>query len=208
MTPKIKNYHSIVILILAFTFAIFGQVRLPKLISDGMVIQRETDVKIWGFAASNEKVTIQFVDSNYETEADNSGNWEITISDLKAGGPYSMNISSSNSITINDILVGDVWINSGQSNMELSMGRVSPLYETEIAEADYPLIRYFQVPKKYDFNSLQKDLVSGNWQTINSESILGISATSYFFAQELYNKYKIPIGIINTSLGGSPVEAW
>lgn len=208
MTPATKIYQGAVILILLFSFTIFGQVRLPKLISDGMVLQREADVKIWGFAASDEKIAVKFIDSNYETIADSSGNWEITISNLKAGGPYSMDISSSNSITINNILIGDVWICSGQSNMELSMARVSPLYATEIANADYPFIRYFQVPKKYYFNSPQKDLVSGNWQTVNSESILSISATSYFFAQELYDKYEIPIGIINTSLGGSPAEAW
>ncbi len=186
----------------------FGEVKLPKLISDGLVLQRDTDIKIWGLAATNEKIIISFNDSLYETEADYSGKWEIKFSNLKAGGPYTMKIDGSNTITINDILIGDVWICSGQSNMELSMERVSPIYETEIANSENPYIRYFEVPKKYDFNTPQKDIMYGQWLPANPDNILKFSAASYFFALELYNKYKIPIGLINTSLGGSPVEAW
>ena len=186
----------------------FGEVKLPKLISDGLVLQRDTDIKIWGWTAANEKITISFNDSVYETESDCSGKWEIKFSKLKAGGPYTMKIDGSNTITINDILIGDVWICSGQSNMELSMERVSPIYETEIANSENPYIRYFEVPKKYDFNTPQKDIMYGQWLPANPDNILKFSAASYFFALELYNKYKIPIGLINTSLGGSPVEAW
>jgi len=195
-------------LILVNIQATFSQVRLPKLISDGMILQRDTNVKIWGWASSNEKVSVNFIDSVYRTIADDSGNWEFNFSNLKPGGPYSMTLTGNNKITINDILVGDVWICSGQSNMELSMKRVSPLYETEIKDSENPYIRYFYVPRKYNFIEPLEDFESGKWMSVNPETVLNFSAVSYFFAAELFKKYKIPVGLINASLGGSPAEAW
>ena len=108
--------------ILFISVSSYSQVRLPKLISDGMVLQRDAKVKIWGWASSNENVSVNFIDSTYQTKADDKGNWDIELSDLKAGGPYKMKINASNSITINDIMIGDVWVCSGQSNMEHSLG--------------------------------------------------------------------------------------
>lgn len=196
--------------ICVFLFSISGhsEVKLPKLISDGMVLQRNSDVKIWGWASVNEKITLNFNKSNYETITGECGKWEITLSDFQAGGPYEMTITGSNSITIKDILIGDVWICSGQSNMEISMQRVSPLYPTEIAEANNPNIRYFEVPKKYNFQEPQNDFPYGQWQSVNQETILKFSAVAYFFATELNSEYKIPMGLILTALGGSPAEAW
>ena len=173
-----------------------------------MVLQRQADVKIWGWAAIQEKISIRFNDSIYITTTDDSGEWEIKLSNLEAGGPYTMIIKGSNTITIKDIVIGDVWICSGQSNMELPMKRVSPIYEPDIANADNIFIRYFTVPQQYNFNEPQIDLKSGSWQTANPENILNFSAVAYFFAHELYEKYRVPIGLINTSLGGSPAEAW
>ncbi len=185
-----------------------GQVSLPKFINDGMVLQRDADVKIWGWSAASEQITLNFNDSVYEAIADNSGEWEVKLSNMKAGGPYTMTIKGSNTIVINDILIGDVWVCSGQSNMELSMKRASPLYETEIANSENPYIRYFEVPKKYYFNAPKKDIIGGKWLSAGPDNILKFSAVSYFFAHELYKKNKIPVGLINTSLGGSPAEAW
>ena len=205
MKPRLS---LILILLLAVSLTISGEVKLPKLISDGMVLQRETDVNIWGRAAVNEPVTVSFIDSVYVTKADNKGEWKVTFSDLKAGGPYTMNIISTDTIVIKDILVGDVWICSGQSNMEISMKRASPIYKTEIANSENPFIRYFEVSKRYDFNTPQKDIANGQWLSAGPDNILKFSAVCYFFAFELYNKYKIPVGLINASLGGSPAEAW
>ncbi len=202
------NIFLILFLLSFFTLATFAQVRLPKLISDGMVLQRNADVKIWGWATSNENVSVHFIDKEYTTTASQKGEWNITLTDLKPGGPYTMTIKASNTINVNDILVGDVWLCSGQSNMELSMKRVSPLYEKEIAESENSEIRYFAVPQKYDFNFPHTDFQSGKWQKTDPESVLNFSAVAYFFARELYSKYKIPVGLINASLGGSPAQAW
>jgi sialate O-acetylesterase len=173
-----------------------------------MVLQRNSKVKIWGWAAPNERIALQFIDSTYVTIANDNGNWELVLTELKAGGPYKMQINAHNSIIISDIMVGDVWLCSGQSNMELGMKRASPIYQTEIANSANASIRQFIVPQKYDFNTAQKDLTSGTWKKANPENILDFSAVAYFFAKELYETYKVPIGLINASLGGSPVEAW
>src|SRR5690606_37272442 len=123
---KVMNIkHGIYSLILIFFMAssAVGQVKLPRLISDGMVLQRDTEVKIWGWASPGEKVSVEFIDQEYETQADNSGNWEVQLLELKSGGPFQMVIEAKNRLEINDILIGDVWICSGQSNMELPMKR-------------------------------------------------------------------------------------
>ncbi len=204
---KNKIFSSILFLTL-FIFPLFAQLKLPKIVSDGMVLQRESAVQIWGWAAKNEKISIRFIDSVYQTSADSLGNWKVELAPSPAGGPYSMSISASDTIIINDILIGDVWICSGQSNMELPMKRVSPIYETEIANSENNFIRHFEVPDKYNFNEPQKDLSAGSWQKANPKNILSFTAVGYFFAKELYDKYKIPIGLINASLGGAPAEAF
>ncbi|MBN1397967.1 MAG: sialate O-acetylesterase [Bacteroidetes bacterium] len=185
-----------------------GQLRLPKLISDGMVLQRDADVNIWGWSAPNEKVRVVFMNTAYETSANDRGDWRIKLPDLKAGGPYDMKITAGDSITIKDILIGDVWVCSGQSQMDINMSRVSPLYEEDIKSAGNPNIRYFAVPVIYNFNAPQADVASGKWESISQNNILNVSAIAYFFACELNNKYKVPIGLIRASHGGSPAEAW
>lgn len=206
MTSKLHKL-TFVVAISAFT-AIYGEVRLPILISDGMVLQREVGVKIWGWASEGERISIDFIDSTYTTVADGSGNWHVVLAKLNAGGPYEMNITASNSITIRDIMIGDVWVCSGQSNMELPMRRVSWVYPAEIANSANPSIRQFYVPRKYDFNNPYEDFETGSWKSANPENVLEFSAVAYFFANALYDKHDVPIGLINTSLGGSPAEAW
>ncbi len=205
---KRSNFFSgklIITLILLISISSFSQVKLPKLISDGMVLQRDTNIKIWGWASSGEKVSIQFINEAYNTNADDKGNWSVTIPKQKAGGPYEMKI---NSITIHDIMIGDVWVCSGQSNMELPMGRVSWHYPDEIEHSANKYIRQFLVPDKYNFNQPQKDLSGGSWKSASPENTPEFSAVAYFFAKEIYNKYKVPVGLINSALGGSPVESW
>lgn len=208
MSLDTKLNKLIFIFSVIITITAFGQVKLPKLISDGMVLQRDTKVKIWGWAANNENISVHFMDSTFYTNADDNGNWDIELSGLKAGGPYKMEINASNSITINDIMVGDVWICSGQSNMEHSVGSFDWVYKKEIANSINKYIREFHVPQKYDFNEAHKDLQSGSWKIANPENVVNFSAVAYFFAKSLYDKYKIPVGLINSSLGGSPIESW
>ncbi len=186
----------------------FCQVRLPRLISDGMVLQRDANVKVWGWADAGENVTVNFNGKTYKTTADKDGKWEVKLSGLKAGGPYTMEIKASKAITLKDILVGEVWVCSGQSNMQLPISRVRDLYEDEIADSSNPNIRQFAVPEKYDFNMPHEDLQSGNWVSADPKTVLNFSAAGYFFAKALYEKYNVPIGLINSSVGGSPAEAW
>jgi len=116
-----------VLALLLLSSAAFGQIRLPKLIGDGMVLQRDAHVRIWGWASEGEKIAIRFLDSTYYTTTNKNGEWGVMLSNLKAGGPYAMQFSASNSITINDIAVGDVWVCSGQSNMQLALRWLGPI---------------------------------------------------------------------------------
>jgi sialate O-acetylesterase len=173
-----------------------------------MVLQRDARVKIWGWAAGSERVSVAFKDSIFRTSANDKGEWSIDLSGLKPGGPFTMIVSASNTITINNVMIGDVWLCSGQSNMELAMKRVSWIYEPEILNSENPNIRHFAVPQKYDFKQPEDDLEKGVWQSADPKTVLEFSAVAYFFGRELYEKYHVPIGLINASLGGSPAESW
>lgn len=205
---KYKISGSILLLLLFFSQTGYGQVKLPQLISDGMVLQRDSELKIWGWAPEGEKLSIEFNGNTYKATADKDGKWMVKLPPMEAGGPYDMNIEASNKITVKDILIGDVWVASGQSNMETTMERVKPLYEDVIKSVDYPQIRYFNVADLYNFKSPQTDLGPGNWIPADTANILNYSAVAFFFARELHEKYDVPIGVINASVGGSPVEAW
>ncbi|PXV66330.1 sialate O-acetylesterase [Dysgonomonas alginatilytica] len=182
-----------------------ASVKLPALISDGMVLQRDTELKLWGWASVGESIEISFLNKSYKTTADANGKWEVTLPPQKAGGPYQMQI---NNISINDILIGDVWLCSGQSNMETPIRRVLDLYKDEVSLINNPYIRHLKTPLKYNFTGVSDDINGGSWKSATPENILDFSAVAYFFAKELYDKYKVPIGLLNSSVGGSPVEAW
>lgn len=188
-----------------------SKIRLPRIISDGMVLQRNTDVKIWGWASPGEAVTVRFIGKAYHAFADDSGEWFVRLEQAKAGGPYDMYIETEGSlekVTIKNILMGDVWLCSGQSNMEMKMDSLKDTYPDEIARSCNDYIRHFLVPEKYDFEKPQTNLEAGSWEAANPQSILDFTATGYFFALKLFENYNIPIGLINASLGGSPAEAW
>jgi sialate O-acetylesterase len=186
-----------------------SRLRLPRLVSDGMVLQRETEFNVWGWASALEDITIDFIDKSYTTKADQEGKWLLQLSALKAGGPYTMEIKTSkHSLTLRNILIGDVWVCSGQSNMELPMERVKDLYSEEIANCENSEIRQFDVAMRYDFNAQKEDYETGTWEAATPENILKFTATGYFFAKSLYEKHKVPIGLIKTCLGGSRVESW
>jgi len=186
----------------------FSQVRLPRLVNDGMVLQRDTRLKIWGWAAPGEKLTVSINRKEYGTRADDQGRWLIELPPSPAGGPYELVIDASNHLVVHDILFGDVWVCSGQSNMVLPMERVKYKYADIIARTDNPLIRQFFVPNEYNFIKQQEDLSSGHWEAATPKSVLHFTATGYFFAKTLFEKYHVPIGLINASVGGAPVEAW
>lgn len=186
----------------------YGDVRLPKLVGDGMVLQREEVVKIWGWADPGEEIKLKFKCESFTTKADTGGNWFIKLSPMKAGGPYEMVVEGKNKIVIKNILIGDVWIGSGQSNMQTPMSRVRDLYEDIIANCKNDMIRYFSISTNYDYSNRLEDVGDGKWVSTDPKTILNYSAVAYFFAKELNEKYDVPIGIILTAVGGSPAEAW
>ncbi|SHL01947.1 sialate O-acetylesterase [Flavobacterium chilense] len=197
-------------IIVAFliTFSINAQIKLPRLISDGMILQRDSKVKIWGWASAKEKIELDFNHKTYKTITAENGKWQIELPSQKAGGPYEMTLKASNTIVLKNILFGDVWVCSGQSNMELPMDRLKDKYKEAIAKAENPNIRQFLVPDEYYFGHEKEDFTSGEWISANPVSVLQFSGVAYFFALEIYEKYKIPIGLINSALGGSPAESW
>jgi sialate O-acetylesterase len=208
MKKSVKVFTFVLLVAFFICNAAFSDVILPRLISNGMVLQRGEGTKIWGWADPNEKITVNFKGQTYNTSACPDGQWSITLSELKAGGPYEMQIEADNNITLKNIMIGDVWVCSGQANMELTMERAKYKYPDVIANSENPAIRQFLVPDKYNFKQPQDDLASGSWQEVDPGKILNFTAVGYFFAKELNEKYDVPIGLVNSALGGSPIEAW
>ena len=186
----------------------FAQVRLPQLVRDSMILQRDAKVKIWGWASPKEKIQISFQNKKYKTTADENGNWNVLLAPMKAGGPYTMKIDAKNHIVLNNILIGDVWICSGQSNMVHQMALHSVRYADDIVNANYPEIRQFWIPMLTDLQKPYDDLPPGYWKSANPVDVLQFSAVAYFFAKKLYEKYHVPIGLINSSVGGPSIQSW
>ncbi|HMU46704.1 MAG TPA: sialate O-acetylesterase [Chitinophagaceae bacterium] len=185
-----------------------SQVKLPAIVRDSLILQRDTKVNVWGWASPGEKVVINFNGKTYKTKTDGSGKWLVKLVPMKAGGPYTMDIKGKNKITLRNILIGDVWFCSGQSNMVHQMNIHDVTYAKDIAEANFPEIRQFWIPTLTSLEGPKNDLPTGNWQPAVGEKVRPFSAVAFFFARKLYEKYHVPIGIINASVGGTPIEAW
>ncbi|MCL2758663.1 MAG: hypothetical protein FWD22_00400 [Treponema sp.] len=177
---------------------------ISPFISNGMVMQRDVPFPVW----SKKNITINFLGKIYKAQPLN-GKFLITIDPAEAGGPYEMEISSdSGSVVIKDIYYGDLWLCSGQSNMEMQMDRLHDDFNEEWLIKDYPLVRQFKVPQEWDFSAPREDLTGGSWIQPSKERLSEFGATPWFFAKNLYEKYKIPIGLVMTAWGGTPVESW
>lgn len=186
----------------------FSQIRLPAILRDSMILQRDETVNLWGWAAAGEKVTVHFRNKRYRAQADAAGKWRVKLPPATAGGPHTIEITGSNRIILKDVLFGDVWICSGQSNMVHQMNIHDVTYAKEIAEANDPQIRQFWIPTLTSLEAPQNDLPGGRWMSAKGEDIRPFSAVAYFFAKRLHEKYKVPVGIINASVGGTPIKAW
>ena len=183
--------------------------KLPQIISSGMVLQQNKELRIWGWAPAGERIKVKFKQQKFVTIADEKSEWVVTIPPQKAGGPYTLMVSGAGSeLSIDDIMIGEVWICSGQSNMELPVTRVKDGYEKEIAEAKNDHIRQFKIETAYEFREERADLDRGHWVSADPDSVLDFSAAAYFFARKLYDCYQVPIGLVNAAVGGSPIEAW
>ncbi len=197
-----------VILLFFLSCDLSAQIRLPKLIGDNMVLQRDQPITIWGWASPKEKVTVTLKNKSYKTVTPLDGKWKIQLPAQPAGTGFEMVLKGKNQIRIKNIAFGDVWLCSGQSNMVINMERVKERFPEDIASANYPDIRNFFVQTLTDLNGPKKDFPKGEWKTANPKDVLTFGAVTYFFARDLYDQYKVPIGIINSSVGGTPIEAW
>ncbi len=196
------------IVIYFFYVSSFADIRLPGIIADNMILQRNISNKIWGWADSGEKITVLFKNQSYTTTTDASGKWLVKIKPSESGGPFNMQVKGKNSITINNILIGDVWICSGQSNMEWRMKWLGDKYKTEMETANNPNIRLIDIADKYNVQVREDAKINKNWAGVNPENLPEFSAVAYFFAKNLYEKYKVPIGLISSEWGGTVAEAW
>ncbi len=186
------------------------KLKLPRLISDGMILQQKKKVHIWGFDEPGRKVLVSFLGEEYAAVTGTDGMWETYLKECEPGDSRTMYISddAGNEIIVTDILIGDVWICAGQSNMELPMERVKDRYPEEIRECDNPAIRTFKITENGEFHAPLSELLSGEWKRAQQDTILQFSATAYFFATQFYQITGVPVGLINTSLGGSRIESW
>lgn len=210
MQNKIPNPKLLLVaaFLLTIQLPLMAQMKISKLFNDGMVLQRNQEISVWGWAGKGDKITISFNGNTYNAKTNRSGKWLAKLPAMSAGGPYEMTISGEEeSRVIRDILVGDVWICSGQSNMEWPVS-ASNNAEKEIASAHDNMIRHFKVPKS-SATTPEDQLAGGDWKIANPENVGHFTAVGYFFARELRKHHpNIPIGLINTSWGGSRLEPW
>lgn len=200
--------RRIFILILLFiNTAVLAQVKFARLFSDHVVLQRQKPIPVWGWANPNEKIKVVLGTQTIIGKADASGKWLVKFNPLEAGGPYQMHVSGkSGNALVADILIGEVWLCSGQSNMEWPVS-ASNNFQEEKKNANFPMIRHFRVEHEVSL-SPEKDLTKGEWKIASAETVGGFTAIGFFFARELYQKLNIPVGILHSSWGGSQIEGW
>lgn len=190
--------------LLLLTTALRAEVRLAGIFSDHMVLQRDTRIPIWGWGTPQETVTIRFAGKEYQTKVSEAGEWSMELPKHKAGGPYEIKV---NQETIEDVYVGDVYLMSGQSNMELTVKRVMDKYKDEILSYENNLIRYTKTKYAYNFIEPQQNS-ENNWKICNRKEALDFAALCYFFAKEMQAQEGVAIGVINSSWGGTTIASW
>ncbi|WP_134089192.1 sialate O-acetylesterase [Olivibacter sp. XZL3] len=204
----IKSFLAFVALCFLAGQSNFAQIRLPALIGDSMVLQRDVPLNLWGWASPGEKVKVVFRGKSASATADGQGKWKLTLPAMKAGGPDNLHLEGKNKLTLKGVLVGDVWLCAGQSNMVHQMRLHNITYADDIAQADFSEIRQFWVPTATSLDGPRETLKPSTWKWANAENVKDFSAVAYFFAKAIYQRHHIPIGIINSSVGGTPIEAW
>ena len=190
----------------ALAFNSRAEVRLPKIFSSNMVLQQGIEIPVWGWADAGERITVVFNKATVRARAGSDGKWQATLPVQNAGGPYTMTIRGKNTIVLDNVMIGEVWICSGQSNMEWRVDQSNNAAE-EVAAAGYPAIRLFTVPKAVA-QFPQDDLGSGEWVECSPETVAGFSAVGYFFGRNLHREMDVPVGLIHTSWGGTVAETW
>lgn len=207
-----KIFLLIFLLSIIFSQTDRAELRLLKIFSSNMILQRNISIPIWGWAKENSSVTIEFNGNKISAGTNGTGEWKVYLPTCNAGGPFEMvimevlNENEISRVTFHNIMIGDVWFASGQSNMEWKVSQ-SMNAKSEIKNACYPNVRFFQVPHAIE-NEPRQDVKSGEWKLCDSTSVKEFSAAAYFFARQLHQEQNVPIGIIQATWGGTPVEAW
>lgn len=188
----------------------FSEVRLPQVFSSHMVLQQQKPVTVWGWAEPGESVAVELAGARQEAKANGQGEWRVGLPAMKAGGPYLLSVSGTNTVKLEDVLIGEVWLCSGQSNMEMGMGMIQNAKE-EIAAANDPEMRLLLVPRKVA--TLPQTDVDATWKACTPQTVAeagwgGFSASAYFFGRELRRTLKVPVGLIESSWGGTRIEPW
>lgn len=200
-----KLFSAVAVISLAMTPAARADVKLANVFNDHMVLQQDMPVPIWGTADPGEQVTVNIADQQAQAVAGTDGKWTVRLKALKAGGPLKMTVTGKNTLKIADILVGEVWVASGQSNMEFPVAAASQP-KKEVAQANYPKLRMYTV-KKTTADEPQCE-VAGQWEVCCPDTVARFSAVGYYFARELHQQLDIPIGILHTSWGGTAAQSW
>lgn len=186
-----------------------GKICLSSLIGDGMVLQREKENIIWGYAQAGREISLSMGDYQTRATAGETGYFQLSLPAMQAGGPWEIRLGDGEDIrTIRDILVGDVFLLGGQSNMELPVARVMERFGEEIRHTEKPEIRMFEVPKEYCFGKVRREITAGRWLRASGDELQLFTAAGYFAAAELYERERVPIGLLQTAVGGTPVKAW
>nr|WP_199078845.1 sialate O-acetylesterase [Pedobacter sp. ASV19] len=200
--------HFLLLLLSFLVLSLHANIRLPNILASNMVLQQQSTTKLWGWASPDEKIKIitSWNNKTIETSADGNANWKIDIQTPQAGGPYTITLQGENKIVLNNILIGEVWVCSGQSNMERN-------YYTGISsiKEEYELlnklnIRLFNMPKTT--SKTPQDDCTGNWTTCDTSTLKAFSAVAYYFGKNLNKTLNVPIGLIASSWGGTPAEVW
>lgn len=201
---KPKNSRLLLLTATLSTGLLHAEVKPNVLFSDGAVLQRGQAVPVWGTANDGEKVTVEIAGQTATTTAQ-GGKWKVELKPLDAGGPFEMKISGENTLTVNNLLVGEVWVASGQSNMQWTLS-ASFQSEVEKPKANFPQIRMITAKRVASMEPLEE--IEGNWQECSPQTVGNFSAVAYYFARDLHAKLGVPVGIISTSWGGTPAQAW
>ena len=209
-TIKMLRLPFLALVLALFTLPGYGEVKLPRFLSSHMVLQRARPIHIWGWSDPGEKVTVTLHGTSRETAADSLGKWSVYLPPEPAGGPYELTVAGTNELVLEDVLIGDVWFASGQSNMEMPVQGWpgAPLNNSaaEIAQADHPQIRLLQIPKKSSDFPLRD--AEASWRVCTPETVANFSAAAYFFGRDIQEREKVPVGLIDATWGGTVAEAW
>jgi len=197
---------SLLAFVLAFTHTCLADPTLSTLFTDHMVLQQGREIRVWGTADPAERISISLVGKSTTVSADRTGAWSAQLSPLIAGGPFTLVVRGKKEIVIRDVMIGEVWIASGQSNMAFSLDGVENA-ATEVQNADYPQIRLFTVPKRIALDP-QKDTRPAHWEICTPDTAKTFSAVSYFFAREIHRRLQVPVGIVESAWPGTAIESW